>query len=419
MKWYILSAAGMALFLSGLVQPTLAGDWPQFRGPRGQGHSDATGLPREWSETQNVAFKTPIAGLGWSSPSLQGNQIWLTTALDNGHSLRAVCLDRQSGDIIHDVEVFAPAEPGAIHKKNSHASPTPLIDADKVYVHYGAHGTACLSTDGKIAWKTNELKYKHQHGPAGSPVVWKDLLILNCDGVDVQFVVALDKRTGTVVWKSPREHISEARKKGQSNAPMAYSTPILIEVAGQTQLITAGSDQISALDPATGREIWWFNYDGYSNVLRPVFGHGMVFTSSGYDNPVFYAIRVGGQGDVTQTHEAWTMKKAAPLDPSPLLVGDELYLISNSGICTCLNAVSGEKHWQQRLGGEYSASPVFADGLIYVLDEEGTATVFKAGKEFEKIGENKLPGRTLASIVPVDHAIFLRTDTHLYRIEAK
>lgn len=398
-------------------EPANAADWPQFRGPDGQGHSDARDLPLTWSETENIAWKVPIAGLGWSSPSIQGSQIWLTTALDQGKSLRAIALDRTTGKTLHDVEVFRLEDPGSVHSKNSHASPTPLIEGDRVYVHFGAHGTACLTTDGRIAWSTQELKHDHRHGPGGSPVIFEDLLILNCDGSDIQFVVALDKNTGAIRWKKKREHISKDRLEGKANVPMAYTTPLLIDNQGTTQLLSCGADSIVAYNPRTGDEYWWFMYNGYSNVPRPVVGKGLVFISSGYDRPEFFAVRIDGSGDVTETHMAWNMKKAAPLNPSPLLIGDDLYLVNDSGIATCLDAVSGKLHWQERLGGNFSASPTLADGQIYILDEAGTTTVIAHGKSFQSLAVNKLDGRTLATPAFVDNTIFLRTDTHLYRIE--
>lgn len=403
--------------MSFVCSPLNAADWPQFRGPGGQGHSDATNLPLTWSETENVVWKVPVAGLGWSSPSIQGDQIWLTTAIDDGKSLHAIALDRATGKTIHDMVVFELADPGAVHSKNSHASPTPLIEDDRVYIHFGAHGTACLKTDGSVVWKTQELKHNHRHGPGGSPVIYQNLLILNCDGSDLQFVVALDKNTGKEVWKKKREHIGEDRISGKSSVPMAYTTPLLTEINGKIQLLSSGADSIVSYDPLTGDELWWFRYDGYSNVPRPVVGKGHVFISSGYDRPEFFAVRVDGTGDVTESHLAWNMKKAAPLNPSPLLLGDELYVVSDNGIATCLDAVSGEQHWQERIGGNFSASPTFADGRIYFLDEEGKTTVVAPGKKFEVLASNQLEGRTLASPAMVDSSIFLRTDTHLYRIE--
>jgi outer membrane protein assembly factor BamB len=382
-------------------------DWPQFRGPDGQGHSAETGLPLTWSETENVAWKTPIPGLGWSSPAIQGDQIWLTTALEAGHVLCAICVNRTDGQIVHNVEVFRKEDPGPIHNKNSHASPTPLIEGDRVYVHFGAHGTACLTTAGEIVWKTEELKHDHRHGPGGSPVLYEDLLILNCDGTDVQFVIALDKATGQPRWRSDRE------------GAMSYSTPLVIEVDGQDQLITTGGEQVIAYKPTSGEEIWRARYPGgYSNVPRPVYGDDLVYVCSGYNTPKVFAIRPeGAQGDVTATHVVWTLEKAAPHNPSPLLIGDELYVVSDKGIGTCLDAKTGTVHWQERLGGNYSASPLFVDGRIYFLSEEGLTTVISPGKEFKQLASNQLDGRTLASVAVSKGAFYLRSADHLYRIE--
>jgi len=412
----IRSFCAAACFVS-VASFSLASDWPEFRGPGGQGHAEAANLPLTWSETESVTWKVPISGLGWSSPTIQGNQIWLTTALDDGKSLRVIALDRVSGKELHNVEVFQIESPGSLHKKNSHASPTPIIEGDRVYVHFGAHGTACLSTSGEVLWRNQSLSFNHVHGPGGSPVIFEGLLIFNGDGADQQFVVALNKLTGDVVWKKKREHISEARLTGQANVPMAYTTPLLVPMNGDVHLLSAGADSLVSYNPRTGDEHWWFRYDGYSNVPRPVVGKGLVFITSGYDRPEFYAVRIDGEGDVTESHLAWNMKKAAPLNPSPLLIGDELYLVNDGGIVTCVDAVSGEQHWQQRIGGNFTASPTYADGRIYLLDEGGKMTVIAPGKTFEKLATNELDGRTLATPAFLDGTIFLRTEGHLYRIE--
>jgi outer membrane protein assembly factor BamB len=418
---------------------------PQFRGPGGEGHVAQTGLPLTWSETENIVWKTPLAGLGWSCAVIDGDQVWVTTAVELPPKpaktdaaktdaaktdadktaaeketakpaadakkppieLRAICLDRNTGKIVHDVLVFTVDDPGSIHKKNSHASPTPVLEGDRVYVHFGKHGTACLKNDGTIVWKTQELVYNHRHGPGGSPVIYKDVLMLSCDGTDVQYVVGLDKNTGKIRWKESRE------------GRMAYSTPLLVEVDGQVQLVSTGGDAVIAYEPETGKEIWRCKYDGYSLVPRPVVAHGLAFICTGYDLPSLYAVRLGGKGDVTETHVAWKLKKAVPHNPSPLVVGDELYIVSDKGILTALNAKTGEEVWQERIGGNYSASPIFADGRIYILDEEGKCLVIAPGKEFKELAVNQLEGRTLAGLSVAGKSIFLRTDTHLYRIEKK
>jgi len=397
-----------ALSLIGiLASPAAADEWPQFRGPDGQGHASQRGLPLSWSETENIAWKTEIPGLGWSSPVIRGEKIWMTTATDEGRSLHAICLDVGAGKILRDVEVFQVESPGSVHSKNSHASPSPILEGERVYVHFGDNGTACLSSDGKVLWRNNELKYAHGHGPAGSPVLYKKMLIVSCDGTDIQYVAALDKETGKLRWKSDRQ------------GRMAYSTPLVIRVGGQDQLVSTGGDAVVAYNPADGEEIWRVRYDGYSEVPRPVYGEGLVFVSSGYDSPVLYAIRPDGRGDVTETHVAWTTNKAAPLNPSPLVVGKDLYMVSDGGVASCLDAKTGEQRWQKRLPGKYSTSLLEADGRIYFTNEAGFTTVVKPGEEFESLAENQLDGRTQASMAVAGRAFFFRTDTHLYRIEER
>lgn len=390
-----------------------AGDWPQFRGPTGQGHADARRLPLAWSEdSDNIAWKAEIDGKGWSSPAVYGERIWLTTAVDEGRSLRAICLGAADDKIVHNVEIFQREEPGRIHAKNSHASPTCWIDQSGIYVHFGTYGTAKLSHAGEVLWR-RQIDYRHVHGPGGSPVVVDDRLIFSCDGGKEQFVCALDCATGEVVWRTPRPENAYQKK-------FAFCTPLAIEVAGQTQVVSPGAGGVSAYDPATGREIWRVDYpEGYSVVPRPVFGHGLLFVCTGFDRPGVLAIRPDGNGDVTESHVAWSRTKGAPLDPSPLLVGDELYLVSDRGVASCLDARTGEVYWTQRIGGNFSASPVYGAGRIYLLDEQGKTTVIAPGTEFKKLAENQLPGRTLASLAVVEGALLLRTDTHLYRIDAE
>ena len=382
--------------------------WPQFRGPDGQGHATAEQLPIEWSEGKNVAWKSPIAGLGWSSPVVAGGRVWITTAVEQrGISLRAIAFDAESGREVVNVEVFKiPSDRRDINPKNSWASPTPIIEGDRIYVHFGADGTAALSAAGEILWK-NRFDYQSQHGAGGSPIVHGDLLIVNCDGSDTAFVVALDKHTGKVKWKRDRGY----------PADQAYTTPLVIRVGDRDQLISVGAYRARAYDPLTGKEIWRVRYDqGFSNVPRPVYGHGLVFIATGFQEPSLMAVRPDGTGDVTKTHVTWTLKRGAPLTPSPLLVGDELYVVNDGGIATCVDARTGTVVWQSRLGGTYSASPVFASGHIYIPAEQGVVTVLVPGKEPRRVAANKLDGGLLASMAIAGRAIFLRSDTHLYKI---
>ena len=402
------SARLLSLLFALTAAGAVAEDWPQFRGHTGQGHSSESGLPMEWSESRNVKWKTPVPGQGWSSPVVAGGRVWLTTAVRerNAASLRAVAFDVETGREVVNVEVFRLTNAVVLNVKNSFASPTPIVEGDRVYVHFGKDGTAALTTSGKIVW-TTRLPYESQHGNGGSPTLYEDLLIVSCDGHTEAYVVALDKNTGKIRWKTPRRQPWD----------QAYTTPLVIRVGDQDQVVSIGAYRAGAYDPKSGKEIWRVSYDdGFSNVPRPVYGHGLVFIATGFQEPSLLAVRVDGKGDVTRTHVAWSTRRGVPHTPSPLLVGDELYIVSDIGVATCLEATTGKIHWQQRLGGNYSASPIFADGRIYFQSEEGVTTVLAPGKEFRRLATNSLDGLTLASMAVSNGSLFIRSDTHLYRI---
>lgn len=387
--------------------PALAEDWPQFRGPSGQGHSVERGVPQTWSDTRNVRWRTALPGAGWSSPAIAGDRIWLTTSTDKGASLRALAVDTASGKIMLDTEVIHVGDKGpGIHAKNSFASPTAIVQGDRIFVHFGFYGTACLNTKGDVLWKQT-LKYEPQHGPGGSPALFEDLLIISCDGFDAQFVVALDAATGKIRWKTPR---------GKGN--QAYTTPLVIDVDGSPQVISPGAHHAYAYDPRNGKELWYIEYGtGFSNVPRAVYAHGLVYICSGFFQPILFAVRPDGRGNVTKSHVAWSHPRAVPLTPSPVVIGDELYMVSDNGIGTCLDAKTGKVHWTQRIGGNHSASPLDADGRLYFLSEEGECTVIAPGKEYRELARNPIGERTLASIAVSGKAFYLRGDQHLYRLE--
>jgi outer membrane protein assembly factor BamB len=391
-------------------------DWSQFRGPEGQGHSSAVGLPTHWTETENVRWKTPIAGKGWSSPIACGNRIFLTTAVPTkgSHSLHALCLDATTGKIVWDVTVFDSLVADIakqIHAKNSHASPTPLTDGKHVFVHFGAHGTACLTTDGKIVWKTRAIKYQPQHGSGNSPVLFDGLLIFNCDGLDVQFVVALDAATGKIRWKKERPPCDEAKR-------FSFATPLVIEVNGRKELVSPAAHVAVAYEPKTGAEIWSVRYRGYSIAPRPVYNGGLVYFSTSFDSSVLLAIRPDGQGDVTKTHVAWKQSRSIPYTPSPLLIGNDLFLINDAGIASCLDGNTGRPRWIHRVGGKFSASLLLADGKIYALSEGGQTVIFRPDPErYVEVARNDLNEHSLATPGVIDHALLIRTAAGLYRIE--
>ena len=395
------------LCLLALSPKAAAQDWPEFRGPDGQGHSAERGVPFEWSESRNITWKTAVPGQGWSSPVVAGGRIWLTTAVeDRGVSFRALAFDVATGREVVNVEVFRTRSGAALHPKNSRASPSPIVDGEHVYVHFGAEGTAALTTAGEIVWKARFV-YTSQHGSGGSPILHDDLLIVNCDGSDEAFVVALDKRTGKTRWKTSRRQPWD----------QAYTTPLVIRVGDRDQVVSVGAFRAAAYDPQSGKEIWRVSYgNGFSNVPRPVYAHGLVYIATGFFQPAILAVRPDGSGDVSKTHIAWTLQRAAPLTPSPLIVGDEIYVVTDAGIASCLDAATGAIRWQQRLNGTFSASPVFVDGRIYFLAEDGVATVIAPGREYRQLATNALDGATLASMAVSGGSIFIRSATHLYRI---
>jgi outer membrane protein assembly factor BamB len=403
-----------------LVHSTLAiANWPDWRGPTGDGQSDATDLPLNWSETKNIVWKTPIHDLGYSSPVVLGDQVWLTTAARDGKILYAVCVDLDSGRVVHDIEVFKPEKPQRIHRYNSYATPSPVIEEGFVYVHYGTHGTACINTEtGRVVWRRDDLNCEHMQGPVSSPILYEDLLIFPLEGTDVQFVVALDKKTGRQVWRYDRP-----RELYEGIEPLyllkSYHTPVIVEVDGRPQLINNGALLATGHDPRTGSEIWRVRYRDDNPISRIISGHGLLFINSG-GNPGashLLAVRQGGIGDVTDTHVAWKMTEDAPHESSPVLAGDLLYLMSDKGLLTCKQATTGKTLWAERLEGDYGASLLYADGRIYMSNKEGKTTVIEPGPTFRVLATSQIDGFLGASPAMAGKSLLLRTKTHLYRVE--
>ncbi len=399
-----------------LAAPVAQAEWPQFRGPRGDGHSTAIGLPESWNEDKNVAWKVAVPGRGYSSPVILEGKVWLTTALEEEGSLRAIAFDQKSGEILHNRQVFKTEAWQHRHAENSYASPTPVLEPGRVYVHFGDYGTACLSAEaGEIIWRSRDLRLQHEHGPGSSPILWQDLLIANFDGVDERYVAALDKRTGELAWKTPRS-VSLKRKPSHGKA---FATPLVIVSGGKPQLISPGAGQVSSYHPATGEEIWRVRYDGYSNVPRPVAGLGLVFVDTGYVKPHMLAIHPGGRGDVTDSHVRWSYHWQVPANPSPLLIGDRLFMVNDHGNASWLDARKGEDLWRQRLGGRHYASPIYASGRVYTFSREGRTAVIEAADAYRELSRAELDGAIFASPAIADSAFFVRTDSHLYRLEER
>ncbi len=389
--------------------------WTQFRGPDGAGLSDATGVPVEWSETKHVKWKMPLPGRAWSSPVVWGKQVWVTNASEDGKRLSAVCLDRAGGKVLRDVLVFAIAKPQFCYPFNSYASSTPVIEEGRIYVHYGSHGTACLDTSsGKKLWTRQDFPCDHHRGAGSSPVVYGNLLFLTFDGFNLQYVVALDKTTGETVWKRDRQ-IDYGTTNGDSMK--AYGTPIVIEAAGRRQLVSPSAGATVAYDPLTGDELWRVRSGGMNAAAPPLFAHGLLLINTADGGLRQFAMRPDGEGDVTETHVEWNQQEAVPSRCAPLVVGDLLFMTTEAGIVSCLEATTGNLVWRHRLGGKFSASPVYADGHLYFSSEDGDFPAIAAQREYKLLATNQLETGSMASPAVAGKAIFLRTKTHLYRIE--
>jgi len=401
-----------ALAILAIGLPLAAQDWPQFRGPGGQGHAVGMKLPVDISAgSKSLKWKSAVPGSGWSSPVIVKGKIYLTSAIEasDGLSLNALCLNAADGKLVWNTPIFAIVKAPRMHRKNSQASPTAIVADGRMYVHFGHMGTAALSLDGKVAWKNDAIKYPPVHGNGGTPVLHEGKLIFSCDGARAPFVIALNVKDGSTAWKVNRS--VDARRK------FSFSTPLLLKTGAGTQILLPGSDMIGAYNPANGAEIWRATYDGYSVVPRPVVGHGLVFFSTGFDRAKAMAVQLGGKGDVTDTHVKWILPKGAPHTPSMVLDGEELYMVSDGGIASCVEAKTGKVHWNERLGGGCSSSPILADGKLYVPNEAGTIYVVQTGREFKLLSKKSLGERTLASPAVADGALFLRSAKHLWRFQ--
>lgn len=391
--------------------------WPEWRGPTADGHCKATSLPVHWSETENIAWKTSIHDLGHSTPVVWGDQVWLTTAKEDGTVLYALCIDLNSGKIIRDIEVFRVEDPQRINPLNSYATPSAALEAGRAYVHYGTLGTACINTaSGDILWRRSDLNCDHMQGPASSPVLFEDLLIVTLEGTDKQFTAALDKKTGETVWLYNRPE--EMYSATQPVYRKSYQTPVIAEIGGQTQLVSNGALLVTGHDPNTGKEIWRVRYRDDSTISSIIQGQGLLFVNTGGPpgGSELWAIREGGIGDVTDTHVGWKMTVDPPHQSSPVLVDNLLYTVSDEGVLICMDAVTSEQVWSERLKGKFGASLLAATDRVYVSNMKGTTTVFAAERQYRELAVSQLDGELWASPAVAGNTLLLRTKTHLYRI---
>ena len=395
---------------------TQAENWSRFRGPNGQGISQETDLPVEWSSTKNVAWKTRIPGQGWSSPIVYGNRIFLTSATEEGTSCHVICVNRADGKVEWDTVVHQ-QKTGPKRRQNSFATPTPVTDGKHVYAVFFDGTVVAVDFAGELVWKNTDIRFHSLHGLGASPVLVGDQLVMPFDGNspddnkvgwkipwDKAVVLAVDKANGDVRWKGLR---------GESR--VGHVTPIIVEDG--KQVVSAGGDRVQGFDARTGKLVWSIYSQGEGVTPSPVLGEGLIFTSSGFEDPTIRAIRPGGEGDVTKTHIAWEQKKGVPVLASPLYVAPYLYTITRDNILHCIKADTGEVIWLKRLRGVHSASPVLADGRIYILSEDGVTLVLRPGDKYDEIAVNELGETCLASMAVSQGRFYIRSADHLFCIE--
>ena len=391
--------------------------WSQFRGPDGIGVATGpqSNPPVHWSEQRNTSWKTMIPGNGWSSPVIWNDQIWLTTSLNEGREVFAICVDT-TGKLKHQIKLFDIEDPEVKNALNSYASPTPTIEAGRVYVHFGTYGTACLETkSGKVLWKRSDLNLDHQEGPGSSIILHDDLLLFHCDGRDVQFVVALNKQTGKTAWKTKR---SIDLSKVNDYQRKAFSTPLVVNFKGQPQMISPAAQGCYSYNPQTGEELWRVRYRGFSAVPRPVTNGNLAYVVTDFGKPELWAIRLDGRGDITDSHVQWKYTSGVCSTPSVVLVDNLIYFITDkTGVASCVDAKTGKLVWKHRIGGKFSTSPLAVDGKIYFFDRDGKTTVIAQGRKFQQLAVNRLDTGCMASPALIGDTLYLRTATALYRLE--
>ncbi len=422
-KRFITTLFTCLLFLSGLWSQE-AGSWTHFRGSELNGISMEKGFPSTWNDSLNIAWKVQEDGKGWSSPLVYGNQVWFTTANRENREMRAICVDLKTGKRLHDRPIFQPEKLFRIHAVNSYATPTGAIEEGYVYLHFGRYGTTCLnSATGETIWERIDLQCEHIQGPGSSLMLYKDKLIVHMEGTDIQHILALDKRSGETLWIAER-----SKEIYDSMAPIgkkAFVTPIIVNVKGLDLLISNGSRTCMAIDPETGKEVWQVNQGDDSTISMPVEGDGLVYfyTSfiTGEDGKKYaelFAVDPEGSGDIGNTHIRWRMKAPILQLSTPVYVDGLLYTVDAKGVFFCLDAISGEVLWSEKLKGKFHSSPIYADGLLYISSTKGETFVYRAGSEPELLARNKLEGEIWATPAFTGGAILMRTSEYLFKIRA-
>jgi outer membrane protein assembly factor BamB len=438
-RLFIFLGSFAVLVLALSTPSPAAEEWPQWRGPRGAGLAVGTGYPLTWSETENISWKTPLPGRGWSSPVISGGKVWMTTAFEvpctpeeekerlktntgdqpltllSEVKLNALCVDTQTGKLEQNIPLLTVKNPQWVHQQNSFASPTPYLHEGRLYAHFGTFGTACLDlASAKVLWTNQTIQLMHENGPGSSPIVWRDLVFFHADGSDTQKLYALQKDTGKISWQITRS----GTLRSNPQLKKSYATPLIIERDGQPILLSNGADWLYGYDPATGMEKWRRAYGdlGFSLSALPVEANGMVYYSTGFMKPALHAVRCSATGE---PELVWSVGKNVPTIPSPLATGDQVFFLADAAFCSSVDAKTGEEHYRERLGGQFNASPLLADGRLYATTRDGVTHVLATGSKFQKLAQNKLPGQQWSTFAAVGGAFYARTDTALYKIAVK
>lgn len=396
-------------------------NWTHFRGTNLDGIAQVEKCPTTWSTESNIVWKSKIYGIGWSSPVAYGDQIWLTTATEDGKEMFAVCVDFNSGETLFDVKLFTPDSIFRKHNINSYATPTPCIEKDYVYTHFGKYGTACLSTnDGSVVWKRNDLNCLHIQGPGSSPVLYKNMLILHLEGTDRQLITALDKKTGKTIWETERP--KDIYDKLEPIGKKAYITPLIINVEGKDIMISNGSAACIAYDPVNGKEIWRIIRGVDSTIAMPFEENGTVYFHTGFEEEngnrfsELMSVNPDGVGDINATNVNWKIETPILQLSTPVIHDGLIYNIDTKNIMMCLDAKTGETIWSERLRGKFNSSPILAAGNVYFTSTNGKTTVVKEGRQLQIVAENSLDGEMWTTPAIVRNNILLRTSEYLYRI---
>ncbi|MFZ9090145.1 MAG: PQQ-binding-like beta-propeller repeat protein [Planctomycetaceae bacterium] len=430
----VVRLTALLILLSAVANFSLASDrvnWPMRSGPRMDSvvaAEDAKNLPLSWSEEkqQGIEWKIKLQDFGHSTPAIGFGKIWLTAATEGGEKQYIYCIDQQPGKVLNHKLLFENTEIESLNNPiNTYASPSCALTDQAVYVHFGTYGTACLNSQTcEVIWERRDINCRHFRGPGSSPVIWENLLLLTFDGVDAQFVTALDRSTGKTVWKTNRttdygDLDANGKPKLDGDLRKAYGTPTVMVAEGRAHVVSIGSRAAFAYDARSGEELWTIRHDDFNASSPPLYYRGHAILNTGSRGANLLSVKLGEttRGDVSESHVVWNRPKGNSDLSAPVLVGNRIYSVANNGVVTSVNADSGEEVWKGRIDGAFTASPIVADDRIYFCNEAGDCFVVRAADQFEVLSQNTLAEGMRASPAAADGRLFLRTFGHLYALK--